>query len=363
MPEKDVIKTIADLNLDNKCCSRCLEPINPTDKILQYQGEFFHEDCFVCAQCFQPFPNGEFYDFEGDRYCLHCYQVLYAPECQKCGEFVNGEVVKALDHDWCKACFKCAECEDPLFEKAFVPFRYRAQMTELVKIVCQVCHDIFRKAQQGKDICQFCWLPIEKEESQNKLRFKGDPYHSYHFTCHSCDCELTGSAREHKGRLLCRKCYDKSEIAICSACRRPIEGRVVRALGKSWHAQHFVCCYCEKPFMHDTYFIGPGDGKPYCEYHYNKVFGDTCTYCSEVIQTQVIATLEKRWCEHCFRCYCCHKHMSPKEKFIEFDMKPVCKKCFEHFPYELKKRLKKANDQYQKDRSVQLKNERKLQSK
>ena len=37
--------------------------------------------------------------------------------------------------------------------------------------------------------------------------------------------------------------------------------------------------------------------------------------------------------------------MSPKEKFIEFDMKPVCKKCFEHFPYELKKRLKKANDQ------------------
>ena len=33
------------------------------------------------------------------------------------------------------------------------------------------------------------------------------------------------------------------------------------------------------------------------------------------------------------------------EKFIEFDMKPVCKKCFEHFPYELKKRLKKANDQ------------------
>ena len=44
----------------------------------------------------QPFPNGEFYDFEGDRYCLHCYQVLYAPECQKCGEFVNGEVVKVM---------------------------------------------------------------------------------------------------------------------------------------------------------------------------------------------------------------------------------------------------------------------------
>jgi hypothetical protein len=51
--------------------------------------------------------------------------------------------------------------------------------------------------------------------------------------------------------------------------------------------------------------------------------------------------------------------MSPKEKFIEFDMKPVCKKCFDRFPYELKKRLKKSNDFYQKDRQEQAKNEKK----
>ena len=49
----DVIQTIADLNLDNKSCNRCNELVNPTDKILQYDGKFFHEDCFVCAQCFQ----------------------------------------------------------------------------------------------------------------------------------------------------------------------------------------------------------------------------------------------------------------------------------------------------------------------
>ena len=54
--------------------------------------------------------------------------------------------------------------------------------------------------------------------------------------------------------------------------------------------------------------------------------------------------------------------MSPKEKFIEFDMKPVCKKCFDRFPYELKKRLKKSNDFYQKDRQEQAKNEKKNKS-
>ena len=51
--DRDVIQTIAHLNLDNKSCNRCNELVNPADKILQYGGEFFHEDCFVCAQCFQ----------------------------------------------------------------------------------------------------------------------------------------------------------------------------------------------------------------------------------------------------------------------------------------------------------------------
>lgn len=32
---------------------------------------------------------------------------------------------------------------------------------------------------------------------------------------------------------------------------------------------------------------------------------------------------------------------SCRNKFVEFDMKPVCKKCYEKFPLELKKRLKK----------------------
>ena len=38
-------------------------------------------------------------------------------------------------------------------------------------------------------------------------------------------------------------------IPICGACRRPIEDRVVTALGKQWHVEHFVCGKCEKPFL------------------------------------------------------------------------------------------------------------------
>lgn len=51
--------------------------------------------------------------------------------------------------------------------------------------------------------------------------------------------ELTAEARELKGELYCLPCHDKMGVPICGACRRPIEGRVVNAMGKQWHVE--VC--------------------------------------------------------------------------------------------------------------------------
>ena len=44
-------------------------------------------------------------------------------------------------------------------------------------------------------------------------------------------------ARELKGELYCLPCHDKMGVPICGACRRPIEGRVVNAMGKQWHVE------------------------------------------------------------------------------------------------------------------------------
>lgn len=49
--------------------------------------------------------------------------------------------------------------------------------------------------------------------------------------------ELTCDARELKGELYCLPCHDKMGVPICGACRRPIEGRVVNAMGKQWHVE------------------------------------------------------------------------------------------------------------------------------
>lgn len=74
------------------------------------------------------------------------------------------------------------------------------------------------------------------------LRFRGEVYHPYHFNCNGCNKELTSSAVEVKTRpgytanelneLYCLRCHFKMGIPICGACRRPIEGRVVTALGQ-----------------------------------------------------------------------------------------------------------------------------------
>ena len=105
-------------------------------------------------------------------------------------------------------------------------------------------------------------------------------------------------------------------------------------------------------------------GLAYCETHYHQLFGNLCFVCNQVIAGDgqlmfyfmhtittftiyffsivVFTALNKAWCVHHFACSVCDTKMSQKTKFYEFDLKPVCKKCFDKFPAELRKRLKKA---------------------
>jgi hypothetical protein len=103
--------------------------------------------------------------------------------------------------------------------------------------------------------------------------------------------ELNSDAREVKSRpgyaandmnqLYCLRCHDKMGIPICGACRRPIEERVVTALGKHWHVEHFVCAKCEKPFLGHRHY--EKKGLAYCETHYHQLFGNLCFICNQVI--------------------------------------------------------------------------------
>lgn len=63
-----------------------------------------------------------------------------------------------------------------------------------------------------------------------------------------------------------------------------------------------------------------------------------------IFQFSVFTALNKAWCVHHFACSVCDMKMTQKSKFYEYDEKPVCKKCYERFPNELRKRLRTAHE-------------------
>lgn len=65
---------------------------------------------------------------------------------------------------------------------------------------------------------------------------------------------------------------------MCSACTKPILGKVLDALGRQWHPEHFTCATCETELSSATYY--ESNGRPYCEKDYHELFAPRCAYCN-----------------------------------------------------------------------------------
>ncbi|KAJ7410028.1 hypothetical protein BTVI_54352 [Pitangus sulphuratus] len=120
--------------LANAVCERCQARFNPAERIVNSNGELYHENCFVCAQCFRQFPEGLFYEFEGRKYCEHDFQMLFAPCCGECGEFIIGRVIKAMNNNWHPECFRCELCDVTLADLGFVK---NAGSTNFLSTTCK----------------------------------------------------------------------------------------------------------------------------------------------------------------------------------------------------------------------------------
>ncbi|MFH4981146.1 hypothetical protein AB6A40_007855 [Gnathostoma spinigerum] len=172
-------------------------------------------------------------------------------------------------------------------------------------------------------------------------------YHGYHFRCQICKKELDETARVvNEKDLFCSRCYDETN-SVCGACRRPIDNeRSVKAVGKWWHLDHFSCFVCGKPFYGSKY-IERRD-KAYCERCYVKTFAEICYKCSTGLIGGNIKVFKKHWCPKCYTCCTCDAQLDVKSKVVEFDMRPLCKKCYEKLPDELKERLMKTHEKNDK---------------
>ncbi|KAI8926648.1 hypothetical protein BC831DRAFT_425508 [Entophlyctis helioformis] len=317
-------------------CKVCRESIFGSHVATETQK--YHKDCFLCHQCLEPFKNNAFFEAEGGFYCESDFNIMFGPRCAKCGEVIVGKCVSALDAKWHIEHFNCDNCGKSLVGASFI--------RKDDKPYCKMCPSDAKKQRpdpQAADACENCHKPIVGPP----LVHRGAKYHAHHFTCTVCHETLTPSAREYEGDLYCPADFDRILSQMCAACRRPITGRTICAIGRNYHPEHFVCYKCEKTFDGTPYF--EYQSRPYCETHYKELTGSVCLYCRSPAKGNVVSALGGRWCEQHFMCMTCFTPMADgKVKFMEWDAKPVCKRCFEKLPSDVRRNLNKYKDSEKK---------------
>ncbi|KAM4587552.1 paxillin a isoform 2-T3 [Odontesthes bonariensis] len=112
---------------------------------------------------------------------------------------------------------------------------------------------------------------------------------------------------------------------VCGACKKPIAGQVVTAMGRTWHPEHFVCTHCQDEIGSRNFF--ERDGQPYCEKDYHSLFSPRCHYCNGPILDKVVTALDKTWHPEHFFCAQCGAFFGP-EGFHEKDGKAFCRKDY-----------------------------------
>jgi paxillin len=162
-------------------------------------------------------------------------------------------------------------------------------------------------AQAGQEACKACNRvfngPYIMDSNERK-------YHEECFTCFVCDKSLLESGFVEKdGNLYCEPDFHKLFSPKCAHCQQPITNQYVKALGRTYHPDHFVCKVCSAPFTDGLVFQYADE--PYCKTHYQELFAVKCGYCNKGILGKgfSIAEMEKSFHEECFFCNAPQKHL------------------------------------------------------
>ncbi|KAI8813902.1 hypothetical protein BJ742DRAFT_900551, partial [Cladochytrium replicatum] len=307
-------------------CKVCQETVGSS--FIEAEGIKFHDGCFVCYQCLEPFPEGEFYAAEGGFYCKFDHNILFGERCSRCGELIIDKCVTALGVKWHPEHFTCTWCDQSFEKQAFVKYNG--------KPFHRTCAEK-ASAKEKKTLpqCSRCGSDLQPKKF---IVFGGGLCHPHHFNCAMCKEVLKENCKEHEGKLYCPADYELITSPVCHTCKRPIKGRSITAFGKQYHPEHFVCSRCEKPFENGLYW--EFRNKPLCEMHYNEQTGNVCGHCHGPPAGKVIKAMNRSWCENHFVCMGCFGKLTGyRVKHIEWDMKPFCSTCFNKLPYDVKRRV------------------------
>ena len=111
-------------------CARCVLPIMAES--ISALSKNWHPSCFTCKACSCAFPDGQFYEVDGQPFCKTHFHTVQGTLCYACRIPVTGRTIVALDNKWHPECFKCTYCSNILHEGSF--------LIDKGKPYCQPCH-------------------------------------------------------------------------------------------------------------------------------------------------------------------------------------------------------------------------------
>jgi hypothetical protein len=166
------------------------------------------------------------------------------------------------------------------------------------------------------DICAKCSTAILGDTPG--VTALGKPYHVNCFSCDACQKQLAGcSFYSVDGKNLCQVDYMNS-LEKCEKCATPITQKILRALGKPFHPECFVCPSCQKS-LDGIPFTVSKENVAYCLDCYHERYSPRCAVClkaiapsgNEVEVARVIA-LDKSFHVDCYRCEDCGLKLNSK---------------------------------------------------
>ncbi|KAK9459804.1 uncharacterized protein V1516DRAFT_451922 [Lipomyces oligophaga] len=174
--------------------------------------------------------------------------------CAACQKPLEPPTMRALDRNYHKSCFVCADCGKSVVDRFF---------------------------------------PLSLDPSPSST------------TTTPNSSKSTSSANNIVP--LCEHDYFRRKSLLCHVCGNALRGDFVVAIGRRYHLEHFSCSLCGRVFQADDNYY-ERDGAVYCHYDFSLLFAERCEGCDSAILKQFIENLRNGRHENWHpECYMIHK--------------------------------------------------------
>ena len=160
----------------------------------------------------------------------------------------------------------------------------------------------------------------------------GKDFHAEHFVCVSCNESLTGSryvlTDEHP---CCIPCYEQNFTHTCRVCDRRIglDSKDMSYKDLHWHEDCFKCQKCKTSLV-DKPFAAK-NALIFCAGCYDAEFASRCDACGDTFRPGMkkMEYKTRKWHDKCFQCVVCKTQVGSKPFIIPNETDVYCVGCFE----------------------------------